>query len=380
MPDSNRPFLFQRPEEPPPGLQAIRAWLRKPRPWLRGVVDWVRLPLSRLVDAWEFTKRNAKPGAAWVGRVVEAAKPAVQVLAKAGQAIRKIGVRASAAARAFRHPDGKRGETEAKIHKAGADAQRFGGRITALANLGETALSVLGGLAGMFQPDPPTQVKLHESDEPDDVPDDAPAPDGRLLPRPPPKPLPESVSDDVSPAPAPHRNTPDADRDDEPGEAPSEPPHGPAAPDDAAADQARKPPPHQPAPAPEPVPSPRPPTDRPPPSVERAPQPAPNPAPDDNPEDRLKGLPKVLHRPVLALGDRPSREVLYPLIMDICRLRKWTTAKQLARWFSMHRRSLVSRHLGPMVDAGLLELQFPDSPRSPRQAYGTRRAEEPATH
>ena len=145
MPDSNRPFLFQWPEEPPPGLEAIRAWLRKPRPWLRGVVGWVRLPLSVLADAWDFTKRNAKPGAAWVRRVVEAAKPAVQVAAKVGQGLRKIGVRASAAAKAFRHPDGKRGETEAKIHKAGADAQRFGGRITALANLGETALSVLGG-------------------------------------------------------------------------------------------------------------------------------------------------------------------------------------------------------------------------------------------
>ena len=250
MPDSNRPFLFQRPEEPPPGLEAIRAWLRKPRPWLRGVVGWIRLPLSVLADAWDFTKRNAKPGAAWVRRVVEAAKPAVQVAAKAGQGIRKIGVRASAAAAAFRDPDGKRGETEAKIRKAGGDAQRFGGRITALANLGETALSVLGGLAGMFQPDPPTQVKLRDSEEPDDVPDDAPTPDERLLPRPPPKRLPESVSNEVSPAPAPHRNTPDADRDDEPGEAPSKPSDARAVPDDAAAEQAPTPSSHQPAPVP----------------------------------------------------------------------------------------------------------------------------------
>ena len=357
MPDSNRPFLFQRPEEPPPGLEAIRAWLRKPRPWLRGVVGWIRLPLSVLADAWDFTKRNAKPGAAWVRRVVEAAKPAVQVAAKAGQGIRKIGVRASAAAAAFRDPDGKRGETEAKIRKAGGDAQRFGGRITALANLGETALSVLGGLAGMFQPDPPTQVKLRDSEEPDDVPDDAPTPDGRLLPRPPPKRLPESVSNEVSPAPAPHRNTPDADRDDEPGEAPSEPSGARAVPDDAAAEQAPTPSSHQPAPVPDPMPSARPQTDRQPPSADRAPEAAPNPVPDDNPEDRLEGLPRVLHRPVLALGDRPLREVLYPLILDICRMREWTTAKQLAGWLSMHQRSLVHRHLGPMVDDGLLELQ-----------------------
>ena len=197
------------------------------------------------------------------------------------------------------------------------------------------------------------------------MPDDAPAPDGRLLPRPPPKRLPKSVSDEGSPAPAPHRNGPDAGRDDEPGEAPSEPSDARAVPDDAVAERAPTPSSHQPAPAPDPMPSARPQTDRQPPSVDRAPQAAPNAVPDDNPEDRLEGLPKVLHRPVLALGERPLREVLYPLILDICRMREWTTAKQLAGWFSMHQRSLVHRHLGPMVDAGLLELQFPESPRSP---------------
>ena len=266
MPDSNRPFLFQRPEEPPPGLEAIRAWLRKPRPRLRGALVWVRLLLSSLADAWDFTKKNARPGAAWIGRVVEAAKPAVQVAAKVGQGIRKIGVRASAAATAFRHPDGKRGETEAKIRKAGADAQRYGGRITALANLGETALSVLGGLAGMFQADRPTQFKLRESDEPDDVPDDAPAPDGRLLPRPPPKRLPEIIPGEAPPVPAPHRNDPAAGHGDEPGEAPSEPPHARAAPDDAAAEQAPKPSSHQPAQTPRPSAFPAP-TNRPPTAV-----------------------------------------------------------------------------------------------------------------
>ena len=375
MPDSNRPFLFQRPEEPPPGLEAIRAWLRKPRPRLRGALDWVRLLLSGLANAWDFTKKNARPGAAWIGRVVEAAKPVVQVAAKAGQGIRKIGVRASAAATAFRDPDGKRGGTEAKIREAGDDAQRYGGRIEAVAGVAKSALSALGALAAVFQADPPTQVRLRDSEEPDDVPDDAPGPDGRLLPRPPPKRLPKSVSDEGSPAPAPHRNGPDADHDDEPGEAPSEPSDARAVTDDAVAERAPTPSSHQPAPVPDPMPSARPQTDRQPPTADRAPEAAPNPVPDDNPEDRLEGLPRVLHRPVLALGDRPLREVLYPLILDICRMREWTTAKQLAGWLSMHQRSLVHRHLGPMVDDGLLELQFPESPRSPRQAYRTRRTE-----
>ena len=375
MPDSNRPWLFQRPEKPPPGLEAMRAWVRKPRPWFQGLVGWIRQLLSGLADAWEFTRKNARPGAVWIGRIAEAGTAAARAAAKVGQGIRKIGVRASKAATAFRDPDGKRGETEGGIRKAGDDTQRYGGQLTALAELAETVFSILGGLTKIFKPDPPTQIDIRRSDEPDDVPDDAPAPDGRLLPRPQPKRLPESVSDEVSPAPHPDRNGPDAGQDHEPGEAPSEPPHGRAAPDDAVAGQAPTPPPHQPAFGPDPMPSARPQTDRQPPSVDRVPQPAPNPAPDDNREDRLKGLPGVLHRPVLALGERPLREVLYPLILDICRMREWTTAKQLTGWFSMHQRSLVHRHLGPMVDAGLLELQFPDSPRSPRQAYRTRRTE-----
>ena len=375
MPDSNRPWLFQQPEKPPPGLEAMRAWVRKPRPWFQGLVGWIRQLLSGLAGAWEFTRKNARPGAAWVARVVEAAMPAVQVAAKAGQGIRKIGVRASAAAKAFRNPDGKPGETEAKIRKAGDDAQRHGGRIEAFADVAKTALSALGGLARMFQPDPPTQVKLRESDEPDDVLEDAPAADGRLLPRPPPKRLTESVSDEVSPAPAPHRKAPDASHSDKPDETPSQPPDARTVPDGTVVGQAPTPSPHQPVQAPDPVPAADPQTDRQPPSAVRAPQAAPDPAPDDKPEDRLKGLPKVLHRPVLPLSEHPLREVLHPLILDICRLRDWTTAKQLARWFSMHRRSLVHRHLGPMVDAGLLELHFPDSPRNPRQAYRTRRAE-----
>ena len=69
--------------------------------------------------------------------------------------------------------------------------------------------------------------------------------------------------------------------------------------------------------------------------------------------------------------ERPSREVLYPLILDLCLLREWTTAKQMAGWFSMHRRSLVARHLGPLVEDGLLLLRFPNKVRSRKQAYRT---------
>ena len=315
-------------------------------------MGWIPQILSGFADAWDFIKTNARPGAAWIGRIAEALAPAARIAAKVGQGLRRIGVRASAAVSAFRDPDGKPGETEANIRKAGDAAQRYGRWISAFADVAETASSVLGGLAGVFKPDPPIQVNLRESDEPDDVPDDAPAPEGRILPRPPPKRLPEVVPDEAPPVPAPRE---DLKPDDHPGAVPIEPPDRPAVPDDGAPAQS----PRQPATDPDPAPAPHARTEKRPPSPARQPK----------PDDRLEGLAKVLHPRVRALGERPSREVLYPLILDICRMREWTTAKQLAGWFSMHQRSLVHRHLGPMVDAGLLVLQFPDSLRSPRQAY-----------
>ena len=359
VPDSNRPWLFQAPEEPPPGLEAIRSWLRKPRPRLRRWMGWIPQILSGFADAWDFTKRNARPGAAWIGRIAEAGAPVARVAAKVGQGLREIGVRASAAASAFRDRHGKRGETEGNIRKAGDAAQRYGHWISAFAGCRRRQpFPSWEALPELFKADPPIQVNLRESDEPDDVPDDAPAPDGRMLPRPPPKRLPEVVPDEAPPVPAPRE---DLKPDDHPAAAPAEPPHRPAAPDDDAPVRAPAQPPRQPAADPDPAPAPHARTEK------RPPSPAPQPKPDD----RLKGLPKVLHPRVRALGERASREVLYPLILDICHMREWTTAKQLAGWVSMHQRSLVHRHLGPMVDAGLLVLQFPDSPRSPRQAYRT---------
>ena len=40
---------------------------------------------------------------------------------------------------------------------------------------------------------------------------------------------------------------------------------------------------------------------------------------------------------------------------------------------AMHRGMLVHRHLRPMLEAGVLELKYPDRPSSPRQAYRARR-------
>ena len=86
---------------------------------------------------------------------------------------------------------------------------------------------------------------------------------------------------------------------------------------------------------------------------------------------RLEGLPPVLRNQVLAHEGRTARDILRPLILDICLRRDWSTSRQLARWLDMHGPSLSERHLGPLVRAGLLELKVPDRPSSPRQAYRT---------
>ena len=85
------------------------------------------------------------------------------------------------------------------------------------------------------------------------------------------------------------------------------------------------------------------------------------------------GLPEVFVRSAAAVGPRPHPEAVRALILDICRHRDWTTPAELARWFDMHRRSLANRYIRPLLEASLLERQFPDSPNTPKQAYRTRR-------
>ena len=369
MADSNRPWLFQKPEEPPPGLEAIRAWFRKPRPRLVNALGWVRLPLSGLADAWGFVRKNARPAAARMGRIAKAGAKVVEVAARLGQAVRALGVRGSAAARAFRDPEGKKTKAGEQLDEAGAAAQRYGDQITAFAGVTKAALSVLGRLAGMFRADGPSGLRLREEDDSADVPEPPARPDDRSLPPAKRKALPDPEDGPAEPRAEPPGRRPASHR--APSEAPTERPPREAAANPGPTDAPSQPPPRRATSDPGP-------TDTPAELPTRRPGPAPaapSPVPEAEPEDRLKGLPDVLRPHVRALGQRPPPEVLRPLIMQICEKREWTTARQLARWFSMHRRSLVHRHLGPMVDAGLLQLRFPDSPRSPRQAYRTRPAE-----
>ena len=213
------------------------------------------------------------------------------------------------------------------------------------------------------RPEPPTEPA---PPEPSPAPRPSPAPLPPEPARPEPQPAPPEPSPDLlPPEPAPPEPQPEPQRPEPlPAPLPPEPapPDPPTEPQPAPPDSPADPLPPEPAPDPDPA------TSRPVESRKAAPpSPPPKPALPD-----LTDLPKVLHRRVLALSQRPLREVLRVLILDICLLRE-STAAELAGWLSMHQPSLVARHIRPLLKADLLKLKFPDRPSSPQQAYQTRK-------
>ena len=419
MPDSHRPSIFNPPEEPPLGYEAIRAWLQKPRPRLSRAFGWVRLLLSKLYDAGVFIRKNARPGAEWVQRATEKAKPVVRAGAQIGEGVRNVGKRMSAAAGAFRDPEGKHLGTESKVRRAGDATQIYGHRIAAGSDVAGSVFSLLGVIARAFTPQQPVSIGLREPEGAQEDADETPASDGRILPRRSDKRRPEPAGDragrgakshqpgadpepageaEETPAETP-REPPADDAEETPAETPQEAPandtgekpeeHRPPRPTSSHAEENPPELPHEPptpgdaeeetggastAETPEPDPeaaSESPARTEPPPPATPPPATPPPATPPPPLEDRFEGVPKVLLPRVEALKERPSPEVLHPLILDICLFREWTTAKQMAQWFSMHRRSLVERHLGRLVDEELLMLRFPNKVRSRKQAYRT---------
>ena len=372
--------LFQKPEKPPLGLETILAWIRKPRPLLRSAWDWVPLILSRLPKAWKFVKKQRAPAAKLLRRAAAKGEPLAKGAAWFGGMLVELAVRARAAAAAFQNPHNKPGETAAKIEE-GADAvRRLGRSIAAIASLADKVFAIVEGVGKLLQPKAPASVLPEKppkrAETPDDTPPPRPSPpaesESESPRRPPPSPEPQPVP---QPEPPPEPQ-PEPEPEPQPEPAPPEPSPAPLPPEPARPDPPIEPQP-EPAPPdpsadplpPEPAPDPGPPASRPAKSPEPAPpSPPPEPAPPD-----LEGLPRVLHRRALALSARPDHEVLRVLILDICLLRQWTTAAELAGWVSMHQPSLVARHIRPLLKTGLLKLKAPDRPSSPQQAYQTRK-------
>ena len=83
----------------------------------------------------------------------------------------------------------------------------------------------------------------------------------------------------------------------------------------------------------------------------------------------LEELPWPLQASIGALSDKPLQEVLWPLIVEVLRVRGWTTSAELALLFGLDSRNLKRRHLGPLVEGGALALRYPGRSTHPRQAY-----------
>ena len=396
--------------ETPPGLDAIRAWLRKPRPWLHGVRLWIQWILSGGPEAWRLLKKHGPPAAARLRKglreIAARGAPVTRILASIGEFLHKLGAKISAAAHTFRETQGKKTPTQAKIRETGETAQHLGDLITAVAKLAGMVFSFLGRLMGLSGSETAASLDILPGH-----PKRPEAPTPRILP--PPEPRPEKSPTEVSPESRRRTVAFDQEGEDIPPEPepqpepPIEPPPEPAPPEPSPEPQPEPPAEPQPElPTPEPSPDllPPAPEPQPEPPAEPLPEPAPpepspaplppEPAPDPDPATSpppespeaappapppkpalpdLEGLPRVLHPRVRAIGPRPLREVLRVLILDICLLREWTTAAELAGWVSMHQPSLVARHIRPLVEADLLKLQFADQPNSPLQAYQTRK-------
>ena len=329
--DPSRFRLFQEPEEPPPGLEAIRAWVRKPRPRLRRAWSWIPFLFSRIPKMWAFLKRQREP-------TVKALRQLARALAWVGALLQALGARTAAGARAFRDPEGKSTRTQEAIQETGDAGKRIGQQMEAGAGVLRTFLSFFGPRS---HADEPLSILPERESRDDSGEQDQPAA----------KPLPPagraSTAETRKPAPEPA-----------PGpEVPSRPPPQPAP--EPPEEELPEPEPRAPAPAPTPE------------KAERstAPAEAEPETPEAAREARLEGLPPVLRPNVLALGQRTPRQVLHPLIQQICQFREWTTAADLARWLQMHQPSLVQRHLRVLVDEGALVLKYPESPNHPDQAY-----------
>lgn len=357
--------------ETPPGLEAIRAWIGKPRPWLRGIQLWIKHIREEGPETWKRFRERGLRAARWLRRALRRVAPATRPVAQFGEIIRELGEMICRVADELRDLLGKQTDTGTQFREVGRIAQRAGVLIVSTTRLSGKALTQLGRLLALLvaleaapKPAPPP-APPKQPPKPDPVPSEVPKPD----------PKPDEGPADEQPEPQPGATPPHG-----PGRAPSESATPVPAPQAPAEGTWEPVPPTPPDPTPEPPTDPRPdPTPEPDPdsspSTPTPPPPEPTPAipSEADLEARLEGVPTVLLPQVRAavLTGRSPRDVLHPLILEICYRRDWTTAKQLARWLDMHQASLTERHLGPLVRAGRLELKYPERPSSPRQAYRT---------
>ena len=91
--------------------------------------------------------------------------------------------------------------------------------------------------------------------------------------------------------------------------------------------------------------------------------------PDRRARIRQEKFPLDLYGRIVALGPRPRKHVLRPVIVAVLRHRGWSTPAELGELLHMDPANLTKRHLTPMVGDGVLVRLHPDVVNHPSQAY-----------
>ena len=341
MPDSHRPTIFKPPEEPPLGYEAIRDWLQKPRPLLRRAFGWIPLLLSKLYDAGVFIRKtpdrersgSRRPS----GRRSRSCKRAPR--SARGFATSATGCRPRRAPSAI-----PRGSTSAPKGRSAGPASpprctASGSRRAAKSRDRSSPCSA--PWPGSFTPQKPISIGLRESGGVREDAGEMPESDGRVVPRQPDKRPSEAAGGRTEPVPKPDERSIDTasggDAEETPAELPDEAPDsGDAEKEPVEAPDQQPDPGHADENSPEswdeplgagdaeedagdstaetPEPDPESASE----SPARPERPPPPPTPPASPEDRFEGVPKAMLPRVKVPLERPSREVLYPLILDLC--------------------------------------------------------------
>ena len=360
------------PDETPPGLEAIRAWIRKPRPWLHGVRLWIREFAKWWRAFRKWAAENAVPAARRATELAAGGAKAARVLAKAAGIAADAGKQIAEMGRGWRHAGGRSGRMGAAIATRAGQFREFSiGAVRTARNA-----AAIGDAVSRFREMLPRRKTLDTGPAAEH--DDS-GPARRLVPVVPranPKALPEPVPE-----------TP-------PGPVPKTPPEPVPETPEAAKEPASEPPEAQqeplpenpgtlPEPAPDPITASNPERPASPPVEGKGPVETPRPSASAAPPkearriEALAKLPWPFRARIDALNPRTRKPVLWPLIVDILKERGSTTSSELALLLGMDSRNLTRRHLMPMVKARVLARLFPERPRHPDQAYRVRSAESP---
>ena len=352
------------PDETPPGLEAIRAWVRKPRPWLRGVKLWIREFAKWWRAFRKWAAENAVPAARRATELAAGGAKAARVLAKAAGIAADAGKHVAEMGRGWRNGDGRSGRMGAAIATRAGQFREFSiGAVRTARNA-----AAIGDAVSRFREMLPRRKTVDAGPA---AGDDDSGPARRLVPvvpRPTPKALPEPVPE-TPPEPVPE--TPEDAR--EPVSEPPEPQQEPLPENPGALSE----------PAPDPITASNPEGPASPPVEGKGPVETPRPSASAAPSkearraEALAKLPWPFRARIDALNPRTRKTVLWPLIVDILKERGSTTSSELALLLGMNSRSLTRRHLMPMVKIRVLARLFPERPRHPDQAYRVRSADSP---